>query len=176
MIATLLSADLDFDPVPADLGELRAAFGLFPSGVAALCARVDSEPVGMVVTSFSVGVSFEPPLVLFSVQNSSQSWPKLRSSTRIGVSILGEQHQGAALQLSSRNGNRFAGLDLRLSRHGSVFITNSALLLDCEVVSETAAGDHSIIVLQVASVKLGHDTKPLIYHASRFRELAETAA
>ena len=34
-----------------DEGELRRVFGCFPSGVIAVCAIVDGEPVGMAASS-----------------------------------------------------------------------------------------------------------------------------
>jgi flavin reductase (DIM6/NTAB) family NADH-FMN oxidoreductase RutF len=67
---------------------LRQAFGRFPSGIAALCAQIDGTPNGIVASSFTVGVSMEPPLVMFAVQNTSRTWPVLRGADRIGVSIL----------------------------------------------------------------------------------------
>ncbi len=83
----LTAAEHGLEGVTRDPRELRAAFGRFPSGIAALCAEVDGGRHAMVVTSFSVGVSFNPPIVMFSVQNSSSTWPRLRASDRIGVSV-----------------------------------------------------------------------------------------
>ena len=52
---------------------LRQAFGRFPSGIAALCAEIDGAPQGIVASSFTVGVSMDPPLVMFAVQNASRT-------------------------------------------------------------------------------------------------------
>ena len=51
--------------------DIRQAFYNFPSGVAAICAVVDGVPKGLAASSFTVGVSLEPPLVSVAVQNSS---------------------------------------------------------------------------------------------------------
>jgi flavin reductase (DIM6/NTAB) family NADH-FMN oxidoreductase RutF len=161
-----------FEMVAEDPAVLRAAFGHFPSGIAALCAEVDGVATGLVATSFSVGVSFDPPLVLFSVQNQSSTWPVLRTAARIGVSILGREHATTALQLSSRKGDRFAGLDTTVTVDGSLFLGGSSLWLDCEIVSETPAGDHKIVLLEVRSLKVEAEMEPLIYHGAKFRELA----
>jgi flavin reductase (DIM6/NTAB) family NADH-FMN oxidoreductase RutF len=129
-------------------------------------------PTGLVASSFSVGVSFEPPLVLFSVQNSSTTWPVLRQAATIGVSILGKDHAEVCYQLASRKGDRFDGLDTITTDTGSLFIGGSSLLLDCEIMSETPAGDHHIVLLEVKSLKVEHDMDPLVYHGAAFRQLA----
>lgn len=51
-----------------DARNLREMFSYFPSGVAALLAEIDGEPTGIVASSFTVGVSIEPPLFLAAVK------------------------------------------------------------------------------------------------------------
>ncbi|MBA8816845.1 flavin reductase (DIM6/NTAB) family NADH-FMN oxidoreductase RutF [Microbacterium halimionae] len=162
-------------PVSDEPAHVRGAFGRFPSGVAALCATVDGEKVGLVATSFSVGVSYSPAMVMFSVQNSSTTWPVLASADRIGVSVLGSAHADACMQLASRHGDRFAGLDVTATDAGALFIGGSTMWLDCEVVSTTPAGDHHIVVMQVHGMSVDHETDPLVYQQQRFHHLAANA-
>ena len=68
---------------------LREAFGHFPSGVIAIAAEVDGIRVGLAASTF-VPVSLEPPLVSFCVQNTSETWPKLKDLPYLGISVLGE--------------------------------------------------------------------------------------
>jgi flavin reductase (DIM6/NTAB) family NADH-FMN oxidoreductase RutF len=172
IVTALAPADTHgLETISSDPSDIRSAFGKFPSGVAALCAEIDGEPTGLVASSFSVGVSYEPPLVLFSVQNSSTTWPVLRRGGRIGVSILGSDHARECYQLASRKGDRFAGLDIRTTDLGALFIEGSSLWLDCEIYSETPAGDHTIVLLEVKSLKVSDDRDPLIYHSAAFRSL-----
>ena len=70
-LRTVTNQDLD----PA---RLREAFGIFPSGVVAVAARVEGDAVGLAASSFT-SVSLDPPLVSFSVANTSKTWPALRS-------------------------------------------------------------------------------------------------
>lgn len=158
--------------VSADPAEVRAAFSGFPSGVAALCAQVDGVPVGMVASSFTVGVSYSPPMVMFSVQNSSTTWPLLRSAERIGVSILGHDQTDACMQLASRSRDRFDGLDITVTDRGAVLIDAATLWLDCEIVGMTPAGDHHVVVLQVHELSADHERVPLVYHQKRFHALS----
>jgi flavin reductase (DIM6/NTAB) family NADH-FMN oxidoreductase RutF len=158
-----------------DADALRGAFGGFPSGIAALCARVDGKLIGMVASSFSAGVSFAPPLVMFSVQNTSSTWPLLRSVLRLGVSILAQDQEELCRQLASRNGDRFHGIDVSESSEGAVFIPEAAMWLECETLSETPAGDHHVVVLQVHRLSQESDIEPLVYHRRSFHRLRATA-
>lgn len=151
---------------------LRRAFGRFPSGVAALCAVVDGQPQGIVASSFTVGVSLEPPLVMFAVQNSSRTWPLLAGAQRIGVSVLGSGHEQVCRQIASRNGDRFAGLDVHTDSSGALFLDRAALWLECSVENTVPAGDHQVVLLRVHRYSThGEFHEPLVFHGSGFRNL-----
>ena len=75
---------------------VREAFGHFPSGVAAIAAVLDGKPQVIVASSFSVGVSLDPPLAAFFVQKSSSTWALLSRASRLGVSILSAEHAAFA--------------------------------------------------------------------------------
>lgn len=154
------------DPVTADHAELRSTLGSFPSGIAALCAAVDGASVGLIATSFSVGVSYDPPLVLFSIQNSSQTWPRLRTAERLGISILGDGQDHICAQLASRTRDRFAGLETTRTEYNSLLLHGSALCLECEIRQEIPTGDHSIVVMEIMEMQAADDVAPLVYHRS----------
>ncbi|TFD53329.1 flavin reductase [Cryobacterium frigoriphilum] len=155
---------------------LRTTFSHFPTGVVALAAEVDGEQVGMVASSFTVGVSMDPPMVLFSVQNGSTTWPDLRAAGRIGISVLAETHGSACRQLSSRNKqSRFDNLDIETSTAGAIFVHGSPVWLECVVRSEVPAGDHHVVLLEVLSLRTDPLVDPLVYHDSGFRQLHKAA-
>ena len=155
-----------------DPDHVRGAMGRFPTGVVALCAIVDGVPVGMVASSFSVGASYSPPMVMFSVQNSSTTWPILRRAVRIGVSVLGSHQSDACMQLASRSRDRFDGLATTVTDDGAVLIDGAAMWFDCDVYSCAPAGDHSVIVMRVHTMNIDDAGAPLIYHERRFHGLA----
>jgi flavin reductase (DIM6/NTAB) family NADH-FMN oxidoreductase RutF len=150
---------------------LRQAFGAFPSGVTALCALVDGEPVGMAASSFT-SVSVEPALVSVCVQKSSTTWPLLKDVPRIGVSVLAEGHDAACLQLAKKDGDRFAGLEWDSGNERSLFMRGSSAWLECSLFQEVEAGDHMIALLEVHGFDIAPHTPPLIFHGSKFRKLS----
>jgi flavin reductase (DIM6/NTAB) family NADH-FMN oxidoreductase RutF len=157
----------DLDP-----GVLRTVFGQYPSGVAALCGLVDGAPEGIVASTFTVGVSLDPPLVLFAAQNSSLTWPLLRCRGRIGVSVLAAGQGEVCRQIASRSGDRFSGVAVTTAATGAVFLDDAGLWLDCTLESETPAGDHTVAVLRVHGYETrANSVDPLIFHGSAFHSL-----
>ncbi|MCI2236976.1 flavin reductase family protein [Kineococcus sp. TRM81007] len=161
--------------VEDDPSVLRSTFALFPSGVAAISAVVDGEPVVLVASSFQVGISLDPPLVLFAVQHTSRSWPRLRAAPRLGVSVLGEAHDGAARQLASRAADRFAGIATTTTAGGAHLVHGAPVWMECSVHSEVPAGDHDVVLLRVHATGTAPDTEPLVWHGSSFRALTPRA-
>jgi flavin reductase (DIM6/NTAB) family NADH-FMN oxidoreductase RutF len=177
------TAPLDLVALEDDPAALRATFALFPSGVAALSAVVEGEggpePVVLVASSFQVGISADPPLVLFAVQHTSTSWPRLRAAARdgvrIGVSVLGEAHDLTARQLASKAADRFAGVETTTTASGAHFVHGAPVWLECSIHSEVPAGDHDVVLLQVHAAGTAPDTEPLVWHSSSFRTLTPKA-
>jgi flavin reductase (DIM6/NTAB) family NADH-FMN oxidoreductase RutF len=160
-------------PSSTDPTLLRQAFSGFPCGVAALSAVVDDEPTVLVASSFTVGVSQDPPLVMLAVQHTSTTWPVLAGAPSIGVSILGERHESVTRQLASRDkAVRFVGVETVQSDAGAVFLQGAPIWLDCSVEHTYPAGDHDIVVLRVNGLLSDFQHNPLVWHRSSFARLS----
>ena len=151
---------------------LREAFGHFPTGVIAIAAEVDGVRVGLAASTF-VPVSLDPPLVSFCVQNSSETWPKLKDLPALGISVLGEAHDAAAKTLAAKTGDRFAGLDTESRTSGAVFVHGTSVWLESAIEQLVPAGDHTIVVLRVHEITVHDDVAPIVFHRSTFRRLGE---
>lgn len=155
-----------------DTETVRTAFAEYPSGVVTLGAVIENEPTIMVASSFTVGVSLEPPMVLFSVQNTSSTWPTLRKAERIGISILPSSHSANIRQLASKDKTkRLLDVGTAASPSGALFITDAGQWLECSIAHEYPAGDHQVIVLEVLEMTRNSDSEPLVFHRSAFRQL-----
>ncbi|MFE3000805.1 flavin reductase family protein [Nocardia sp. NPDC059246] len=152
---------------------LRDAFGRVPSGVAAIAAHVNGQDQVLVVSTFTSGVSLDPPLVTIAVQKSSTTWPKLRPAHRLGVSILSDDQDALCRQLSDRNSEaRWVGVAIERDECGSIHIPASALHLTCSLDAEHSVGDHTVAVLRVQDFAIADDRYALIFHRSRFGRIA----
>ncbi|GAA4253685.1 flavin reductase family protein [Dactylosporangium darangshiense] len=161
-------------PTLLSAADLRRVFGTFPTGVTAVAAIVDGEPVGLAASSFT-SVSLEPPLVSVCIARTSTTWPVLRRARRLGVSVLsaGQEHLGR--QLSRRGVDRFAGATWRTSNGGEILLDGACAWLDCTVYNEYPAGDHAIILLRVHDLDADHTAAPLVFHRSTFGRLQAAA-
>ncbi|TDT29875.1 flavin reductase (DIM6/NTAB) family NADH-FMN oxidoreductase RutF [Naumannella halotolerans] len=161
----------------ADPTALRSAFAGFPSGVAALAAVVDGETQVLLASSFTVGVSQDPPLVLFAVQHSSSTWPQLRQAAHLGVSVLGSRHAERARQLAGKDrSRRLLDIDHQVQPSGALLLEHSPVWLECMIENEYPAGDHDIIVLRVEAMATDDAHSPLVWHRRGFLSLTDPAA
>lgn len=157
-------------PPNLDPAALREAFGHFPTGVVAIAAEVDGIRVGMAASTF-VPVSLRPPLVSFSVQNSSETWPKLAGLPALGISVLGESHHEAVRTLAAKSGDRFAGIDTVSTPAGAVFVHDTCVWIESAVEHLVPAGDHTVVILRITDVTVHDGVSPIVFHRSRFRRL-----
>lgn len=162
----------ELDATTGNPVQLRRAYGCFPSGVTAICALDGAgTPVGMAASSFT-SVSVEPALVSVCVQTSSTTWPRLRGLPRLGVSVLAEEQNAAAQRLAMKSGDRFAELDWVGTDDGGILVRGAVAWLDCSIHAEVTAGDHEIVLLAIHALRADPDRAPLVFHGSRFRQLA----
>jgi flavin reductase (DIM6/NTAB) family NADH-FMN oxidoreductase RutF len=161
-----VTAELEVDPAT-----LRRVLAAFPTGVTALAALVDGEPVGMAANSFT-SVSLDPPLVSVCVATTSTTWPVLRRATRIGVSVLSHEQESASRSLAKRGIDRFADVSWHTTDDGAILLDGATAWFDCSVEREIRAGDHEIVLLHVHGLGTDPQTPPLVFHGSRYRRLA----
>lgn len=159
-----LQTNQDLDPQ-----RLRQAFGVFPSGVVAVAAEVDGQLTGLAASSFTT-VSLDPPLVSFSIASTSKTWPDLRRSAHLGVTVLAEHHGQVCRQLAGPVDQRFEGLEVSVSADGAVLLDDGVAHFDCTIYNEVEAGDHLVVLLRLHAVAHGTG-QPLVFHRSTFGRL-----
>lgn len=156
--------------VPLTGDDLRQVYGRFPTGVVAVCAEVDGAPAGIAVSTF-VPVSLDPPLVSICVRTASTTWPLLRRAPRLGISVLGADHEGVARALAGPAEHRFRDVVTEARDGAALFVAGSPLALSVGVVDDVVAGDHLIAVCRVNEVLVDDGRHPLVFHRSALRPL-----
>ncbi|MBF4160228.1 flavin reductase family protein [Nocardioides acrostichi] len=153
-----------------DARALRDAFGTYPSGVVAVAGRAQGRLVGIAASSFT-SVSIDPPLVSVSVAAESNTWPLLRQSDQIGVSVLAAHHDALCRQLAGPADERFDDLAVHTTRGGAVLLDEAVAHFTCTVHDEVEAGDHVVVLLAIEGVHVEDERQPLVFHRSSFQRL-----
>ena len=162
-------------PIPAtwapDPRSFRDALGTFTTGVAFITAAPDGTPAGLIVNSLT-SVSLQPPLVSFCPARSSLTWTRMRRARSFAVNVLASQHEPFATRATPAGADRFADVEWESGRHGAPLFTDALATLECRIVAEHAAGDHSIVVGRVEDLRVSRVTNdPLVFFAGAFRAL-----
>lgn len=154
------------DGAEFDDDRFREVLGHLPTGVTIITAQTPSGPNGMTANSF-ISVSLDPPLVLFCPAKTSETWPKLRHASRFCVNILAGHHEQLCRQFAKRGTDRFADVPFH-SRLGGPALDDAAGWLDCELKTESEAGDHLVVIARVLDVDANPRVRPLVFHRGRY--------
>lgn len=155
---------------------LRETFGHFPSGVAAIATQVDGVSEVIVASSFSVGVSLDPALALFSVQKTSTTWPKIARGDTIGVSILSADQDQLCRQLAGKDRDaRLTDVETTTLNDGAIIINDAAAWFECSIYATHEAGDHDVVIFEIHDLGMDQEVSPLVFHGSRFSRLTQEA-
>jgi flavin reductase (DIM6/NTAB) family NADH-FMN oxidoreductase RutF len=166
MTVTTLANAADTGP-EFDQRVFRDVMGHLPTGVVAITG-IDTEtqePAGMIVGTFQ-SLSLTPALVTFSVDRSSTSWPKIRTSGRFSASVLAEHQGDVCKALSCKSGDKFEGVDWVPSPEGSPQFSGAAAWIDCEIVHGLDGGDHVIVIGSVLRMSAG-SSDLLVFHRGK---------
>ena len=143
--------------------QFRTTLGQFASGVVIATGCHEGEPAGFAAQSFT-SLSLDPPLVALCPARSSKSWPKLRDSGGFCINILAAGQQSVSDVFARSGIDKFAELDWRPGTTGSPVLTGALAYIDCDLVEEHDAGDHTIAVGRVRDLAVLHaEQGPLVF-------------
>lgn len=150
-----------------DTPHFRQALSQFATGVTVITTRLaDGTFLGLTASSFN-SVSLDPPLVLWSLANTSSSMDTFSGNSHYVVNILSSEQAWLAEQFASRKKDRFDGVEYRLSRTGHPILVGASAWFECHNRSRYPEGDHVIFVGEVEHCEFTPQA-PLIYHSGQF--------
>jgi len=153
--------------VAPSLISFRNAMSQFCTGVAVVTGHDHDGPVGFTCQSFS-SLSLDPPLVLICPGRSSTSWPRIRSTGRFCVNILGHHQEALSTRFSQTGEGKFTDVDWVAGPMGVPQIRGAIAHIDCLLETIHEGGDHEIVIGRVVEVAHQDETHPLLYFRSRY--------
>ncbi|WP_327048462.1 flavin reductase family protein [Microbispora sp. NBC_01189] len=147
--------------------DYKAVLGHFCTGVTVITSLDEGRPVGFTCQAFSA-LSIEPPLVLLCPQKTSTTWPRIRRAGRLAVNVLSDRQREIGRRFARTGIDRFAGVEWHPSPSGLPLLPDTLAWLECHVVEEIDAGDHSVVVASVDDLAAGPARHPLLFFQGRF--------
>jgi flavin reductase (DIM6/NTAB) family NADH-FMN oxidoreductase RutF len=145
----------------------------FTYGLYAVTAAHEGER-GVFTANWLSQVSFDPPLVVLSVENDSSTLPLIRASGRFAICPLEDNQKQLAAALGkpkTRAGDKYAALDLAVvdSAQGVPALADSLGYVVCDVQNEVPAGDSVVFLAEVVEARSFSDAPPLEMRDAGFR-------
>jgi flavin reductase (DIM6/NTAB) family NADH-FMN oxidoreductase RutF/predicted ester cyclase len=140
---------------------LRGVHRKFPTGVTIVTTIEGDRPTGLAVNAFS-SISLDPPLVLFCVGRTAQTYPRLFAGDAVGVNILARDQQPVAVRFALSGGDKFDAVEWRLGANGAPLLAGVAARLEGVIETRIAAPTHTIFITRVTAAE-AFDRDPLIY-------------
>jgi 3-hydroxy-9,10-secoandrosta-1,3,5(10)-triene-9,17-dione monooxygenase reductase component len=150
-----------------DAAEFRKALGSFATGVTIITARgADGVPVGLTANSFN-SVSLNPPLVLWSLANTSMSLAAFRAAPCWAVHVLATDQEELSARFARRSESKFAGLDCEAGIGGVPLLKGCSARFQCRTAFQYEGGDHVIFLGEVLTFDR-NEAAPLVFHGGRY--------
>ena len=147
----------EFDP-----RELRIGFGEFLTGVTVVTTRdAEGEPTGLTVNSFS-SLSLDPPLVLFSLGKSSNTFDAFEAGNGFVIHMLAADQRSLADQFATKDVDRFDGVEWRVGYDDLPVISDVLATFECSREHVYEGGDHLILVGRIERFTVADRTRPAL--------------
>lgn len=137
------------DPPRFTERHFRDALAQFATGVTVITARgPDGRFAGFTANSFN-SVSLDPPLIVWSLADASETLPAFRAAERYAVNVLAHDQIALAHRFSRPHADRFAGVAYRLGAADAPLIDGGIAWFECRHHALHPAGDHTLFIGEV---------------------------
>lgn len=157
-----------------DAAAYRKLIGHFATGVTVITTANGGLLHGMTANAIT-SVSLDPLLLLVCVDREAHAYEQLLQSGRFGVNILAEEQEELSRLFAAKGEPEqgyMRGAAFRLGEHGTPVLEGSLAHVECEVVDQHVAGDHTIFIGTVLDGQvLRSDASPLLFYQAAYRRL-----
>src|ERR1700753_1947075 len=156
------ASELASDHSAIDPRDFRTALGSYATGVTIITAGgSDAKPYGITCNSFA-SVSFNPPLVLWSLVLYSSTFTAFQNATHFAVNVLGVSQQALANRFAKSSDDKFVGVEWTSGLGGAPLLAESVANFQCRSVNRYYGGDHVIFLGAVEAYSYNRK-EPLLF-------------
>jgi flavin reductase (DIM6/NTAB) family NADH-FMN oxidoreductase RutF len=142
---------------------MRTVLGHFCTGIAVITGHDGTRPLGFTCQSVT-SVSLDPPYVAFCPAHTSSSWPAIRAAGRLCINVLADDQHELCAQFARAGGDKFASVSWRRGSNGAPILRGALATIEADLEFEHGAGDHTIVVAHVTSLRASEGRRPLLFY------------
>ena len=154
-----------------DLTAKKKVLRTFTYGLYAVSCANEGE-VNLFTANWLTQVSFEPPLIAVSIENTSKSLPMILRSRVFTVNVLrsGSRELAGKLGKSAMfHPQKLSGIEYNAGGNGCPVLRDALAWVACEVRHTSPAGDSTLIVAEVVDVGMLGEGQALTMAEAGFR-------
>ncbi|MET1004811.1 MAG: flavin reductase family protein [Propionibacteriaceae bacterium] len=153
----------------------KSVFRRHPAGVAVITLAVGERLVGLTATSV-ISVSADPPILAFSIDSGSSSWPALAVAETVVINFLAASQVDLSARFATKDIDRFADGGWSLLPTGEPVIDGSAAWLRGEIIQRTPVGRSFLISVLALESHQAEPVVPLVYHDRTYHGVGDHSA
>lgn len=138
----------------------------FVTGVTVVTTIDEETPRGLAVNAFS-SISLDPPTVLVCVMRTSSTHDILFRSDHLAINILSKDQLDVVGKFSSKDPDKFAGLEWEPAPNGSPYLARSSARMETQIRERLQASSHTIFICRVVDAQVSEHV-PMVYAAGAF--------
>ncbi len=145
----------------------RDALACYPTGVAVVTVRQGDMVRALTINSFA-SVSLNPPLVLWSLDRTSERYEQFANAGHFAINVLAADQEALAMACARLDDLEEAGGRWTAGQTGAALIDGALARFECALDSVHEGGDHIIIVGRVLAFDRPRQDAALVFHRSVF--------
>ena len=149
----------------------KEALRLFTYGLYAITSG-DEQQRNAFTANWVTQVSFDPPLVMLSIENDSISLPIIRRTGLFAVNVYSSDQRDLAGLLGkslSKHPEKLVSRAFATGETGCPVLAECMAYLECRVQGEMPAGDSTLLLAQVEGATVLRRAEPLTMLAAGFK-------
>ena len=151
-----------------DNASFRATLSKFATGVTVVTTRMDhGHDLGITVNSFA-SVSLDPPLVLWSLDRTSDRFAGFDAAGSFVINVLGDDQIDLSRHFAALEAFDFSGVAVDRWNTGCPVLTDTLASIECTVDARHDGGDHVIYVGRVERLAPHREGTPLVFFQSGY--------
>src|SRR5919112_766802 len=153
----------------------KSIFRHHPAGVVVVTFAHGGKLYGFTATSV-ISVSADPPILTFSIDSSSSSWPALAEADTLVVNFLAAAQVDVSARFATRGIDRFAEGGWSLLPTGEPVLDGSPSWVRGRIVQRTAIGRSFLVSVLALEAHASGPAAPLVYHDRTYHTVGDHTA